>query len=490
MSYTRKISYSSLGTFQQCPYRFKLSKIDGLKCIFDCEPDNALVIGRAFHRGIETDVQTAISEYYSEYPMIDDKHIEEAVKLEYIIKEAKELLPDGLHEVKIETDDYLGFIDLLVPVDENTYDLYDFKYSNNVDRYLRSGQLHIYKYYFEQANPDKKIGNLYYLFAPKVAIRLKKTETLEEFRRRLSETLAGKHCQIVAVEYCPEMVEDFLSGVEELRAATEYPKNESRLCNWCEYEEYCKKGVNWMILPDNKRVEKPENSRMKIYAYGAPFSGKTYFANGFPNVLFLSTDGNYNNLPGGIPPHIDIKDNVTVEGRITKRVYAWEVLKEVITELEKKQNDFETIVLDLVEDAHQHCRQYIFQKYGIQHESDTGFGKGWDLVSTEFLGVMKRLMTLDYQNIILISHEDVSKDLTRKSGDKITQVKPNIPDKIANKLSGMVDIVLRAIHDGGNYQLSFKNDEYTFGGGRLNVAGVGNIDSSYEAICTVYKNNN
>ena len=490
MSFTRKISYSSLGTFQQCPYRFKLSKIDGMKTIFDCEPDNALVIGRAFHRGIETDVQTAISEYYSEYPIVDDKHIEEAVKLEYIIKEAKELLPDGLHEVKIETEDYLGFIDLLVPVGENTYDLYDFKYSNNVDRYLKSGQLHIYKYYFEQANPGKQIRNLYYLFAPKVAIRLKKTETLEEFRMRLFETLADKHCQIVQIEYSPEMVEDFLSGVEELRAATEYPKNETRLCNWCEFKDYCLKGVSYMILPDNVRVKKPETSRKKIYIYGAPFSGKSYIANEFPNVLFLSTDGNYNALPGGIPPHIDIKDNVTVEGRITKRTYAWEVLKEVITELEKKQNGFETIVLDLVEDAYEHCRQFMFNKLGIQHESDSGYGKGWDLVKTEYLTVMKRLMTLDYHNIILISHEDVSKDLTRKSGDKITMVKPNIPEKIANKLAGMADIVIRTINDGGNYQLSFKTDEYTFGGGRLKVQGVGTIPASYEELCRVYENNN
>lgn len=490
MSYKRKISYSSLGTFQQCPYRFKLSKLDGLKTIFDCEPGNALVIGQAFHRGIETDVQTALDEYYSKYPIIDDKHIEEAIKLEYIIKEAEQLLPRGLHEVEIKTIDYLGFIDLLVPVAKNTFDLYDFKYSNHVDKYLESGQLHIYKHYFEEAYPGMQIRNLYYLFAPKVAIRLKKTETLEEFRRRLSETLAGKHCQIVQIEYNPAKVEEFQNGVKKLREAEEFPKNETNLCGWCEFEDYCKKGVDYMILPENKRAEKPENSRKKIYVYGEPFSGKSYFANQFPNVLFLSTDGNYNALPGGIPPHIDIKDSVTVEGRITKRVYAWEVLKEVLTELEKKQNDFETIVLDLVEDAYEHCRQYIFNKHSIQHESDSGYGKGWDLVKTEFLSVMKRLMTLDYQNIILISHEDVSKDLTRKSGDKITQVKPNIPDKIANKISGMADIVLRAIYDGGNYQLSFKTDEYTFGGGRLKVAGVKSIDSSYEAICAVYENNN
>lgn len=490
MSYGRKISYSSLGTYMQCPKKFKLSKIDGLKTIFDCEPANALVIGKAFHRGIETDCQTAIDEYFREYPIIDDRHVEEAVKLEYVINEARRLLPNGLHEVKIETEDYLGYIDLLVPVGNNTYDLYDFKYSNNIERYLESEQLHVYKYYFERANPDKKIGNLYYLFAPKTSIRLKRSETLEQFRKRLAETLKDKKCRIVPVEYNPEKVKVFNAGVQQLRAAEEFPKNVTRLCGWCEFEEYCNGGIDYMILPENKRTEKPANSRKKIYIYGAPFSGKSYLANEFPDPLFLSTDGNYTNLPKGIPPHVDIKDVVTVDGRITRRTYAWEVFKEVLVELEKKQNDFETIVLDLVEDVYESCRQYMFNKLNIQHESDSGYGKGWDMIKTEFLTQMKKLMTLDYENIILISHEDVSKDLTKKSGDKITMVKPIVGDKIANKLAGMTDIVIRTINDGGNYQMSFKTDEYTFGGGRLKVSNIGNVPASYDELCKIYEHSN
>ena len=39
-------------------------------------------------------------------------------------------------------------------------------------------------------------------------------------------------------------------------------------------------------------------------------------------------------------------------------------------------------------------------------------------------------MNLDYENIVLISHEDTSKDITKKSGDKITAIKPNIADKV------------------------------------------------------------
>lgn len=52
------------------------------------------------------------------------------------------------------------------------------------------------------------------------------------------------------------------------------------------------------------------------------------------------------------------------------------------------------------------------------HESDDSF-RAWDKVRTvEFLSTLKRLMALDYENIIPISHEDTSKDITKKVGIK------------------------------------------------------------------------
>ena len=94
-------------------------------------------------------------------------------------------------------------------------------------------------------------------------------------------------------------------------------------------------------------------------------------------------------------------------------------------------------------------------------------------------------MALDYENIILISHQDVSKDITKKGGDKITAIKPNINDKVANKIAGMVDIVARAIAEENNYTLSFKTSEVIFGGGRLTVS-KNEIPSDYEQFCELY----
>lgn len=237
-----------------------------------------------------------------------------------------------------------------------------------------------------------------------------------------------------------------------------------------------------MELPKNQRRIVESINKKVIWLYGSPFSGKTYLANEFPDPLMLNTDGNIKFIDA---PFIPIKDIVTTEGRITKRIFAWDVFKDTIAELEKKQNDFKTIVVDLVEDVYEYARYYIFDKHSIEHESDSGYGKGWDLVKTEFLSTMKRLMNLDYENIILISHEDSSKDLTKKSGDKITSIKPNINEKCANKLAGMVDIVARVIAEENKRTLSFKTSEVIFGGGRLSVK-VNEIPCEYEELLKVY----
>ena len=99
-----------------------------------------------------------------------------------------------------------------------------------------------------------------------------------------------------------------------------------------------------MILPENKRRNIEQVHKRKLWIYGAPFSGKTTFANSFPDPLMLNTDGNVENVDA---PYIPIRDNVKVEGRMTKRTLAWEVFKDTISELEKKQNTFKTIVVDL-----------------------------------------------------------------------------------------------------------------------------------------------
>lgn len=226
------------------------------------------------------------------------------------------------------------------------------------------------------------------------------------------------------------------------------------------------------MLPKNEKRIVNKLSQIKIWIYGAPFSGKTTLANNFPDALMLNTDGNINSFDS---PFVRIRDEL--DGRQT--IKAWVIFKRTIEEL-KQGSDYKTIVVDLVEDVYEYCRLYCYEKLGIEHESDNSF-KAYDYVRNEFLNVMKSLVNLNY-NIVLISHEDTSKDITKRSGDKITAIKPNITEKLANKLAGMVDLVGRVT----NRQLSFYSDEVVFGGGRIKLNKT-EIPLDFNALIDIYK---
>lgn len=496
-----QLSHSRVSTFVQCPYKFKLKYIDKYEMFPPDDPASPLIIGHALHTGIEKGVEAAIDEYYNAFPIITDKHIDEAIKLEYWLQKI-ELPAGGLHEVKIEDEDFLGFIDYLVPViDEGKtyyegyefteYDLYDFKYSNNVKNYMDSEQLHLYKYYFEKLNPTKKIRKMYFMFIPKSSLRIKyknksnkRDEKLDEFRKRTIADLDNKQIDIVEIAYDPNKVIDFITNGKHAVECVDYIKQPTRLCDWCEYQKFCEKGDDLeMVLPSTDRRTIEKNSYKKIWIYGLPFSGKTYLANEFETPLMLNTDGNFKQVDA---PVVRIIDEVTQEGRITKRKYAWEVFQDTVAELEKG-SEFKTIIVDLLEDVYDACRIKVCVDNGWDHESDDSF-KAYDIVRSEFLRTLKRLINLDY-NIVLISHEDTSRDITKKTGDKITAIKPNLQEKLALKVAGMVDLCFRIVNDNGNRTISFKSNEVEFGGGRLNIKAK-EIPAKYEELMKVYNENN
>ncbi|WP_415874715.1 ATP-binding protein [Clostridium sp.] len=156
-----------------------------------------------------------------------------------------------------------------------------------------------------------------------------------------------------------------------------------------------------MLLPKNERREKKIDVNPDMWLYADSYVGKSTFVDKFDDLLFLNTDGNTDNTTS---PVIKIADEVIYEGRLKKVKMAWEVFLDAVTELEKKENTFKRVCIDLVEDLYEHCRLYNYKKLGIDHEQDAGFGKGWDMVRTEFLSAMKRLKNLGYQ-IIYVSKE-------------------------------------------------------------------------------------
>lgn len=485
-----QISFSRIESFSYCHFKYKLSYIDKLDVVEVGDvPNNALVVGSAMHKGIELGVKAGLNEYRSNRFSITDSSLDEEFKLTRLIEKARAMLPEGELEFEHELNfpNFLGYIDLIVKKPDGHYALFDFKYSNNMDKYLNSEQIHVYKYFFQKEKPDAVIDELGYIFIPKTSIRQKKSENLYDFKARLRAEVDKAEITYGEVQYDPDKVINFLN--EAVRVLTfensgePYEKNKSSLCYFCKFSEYCENGADLFMLPKNEKRAVDLASKVKIFVYGKPYTGKTYFANTFPSPLFLNTDGNINSFDA---PVIVLKDSAieekTPSGRVKSSVKsAWQLFEETVDELALGDHDFETVVVDLIDDVYEYCRLHMYKELGIQHESDDAF-KAWQQIRTRFFTYIKKLTTLDL-NVVFVAHEECSRDLTKPSGEKITYIGPVLTEKVANKLAGTVDATARITFDNKQHRLVF--DANTFGGNRLNIPSI-SINATYSDLVNLY----
>lgn len=222
-----------------------------------------------------------------------------------------------------------------------------------------------------------------------------------------------------------------------------------------------------MNLPENKKREiiKPIITELPdIFLYGASYVGKSTVIDSLDDVLFVNTDGNYDMYRN---PYVFIGKTSTMRGRMKIETSAWENFLDVINELEKKENGFKYVCLDLVEDLREHCRVYVCNKLHIPHESDSAYSKAWDMVTVEFNQAIKRIKAAGYT--LVINSKEVSKEVNEKSGQKYTVFTPNLPDKAANILAGMVKLSARVyVDEKGERWFNLEPNPHWFGGGRYN----------------------
>lgn len=256
-------SHSRIDTYRGCPYQYYLKYILRLRTKFDFKADNALILGTAMHLGIDEGVEAAIKSYFSNYNTVTQAMIDEATKLEILIPKVQAAIPpDGYFEDKIEDKDFVGYIDYLVevpneqvtvgkktytPTSYKTYDLYDFKYSNNKNAYLKDEQLHLYKYFFEKNNRDK-IRNLYYVFIPKIKV---KDYNDPNYREKLIEDLEKAEIDIVQIKYDISHIIKFLLDTKHCIEDETFEKGTN--CYFCSFKKYCKSNGE-----DTSELEKEE----------------------------------------------------------------------------------------------------------------------------------------------------------------------------------------------------------------------------------------
>lgn len=229
--------YSAINCYKNCPRQYRFQYVDKVEVDIKLRANDARIVGTAVHLMFEEDdIQEAIEYYKSNYGRLFSSHYSEISKFNQLypkIESFKKKLVDPEHEIKWRLDDWEGTIDL-IDVDK----MYDFKYSNNIDNYLDSAQLHIYTYFIRKLGFE--INNMYYVFVPKTFIRQKKNETPADFKERLKGELKDKQLEIREIKYNEDKVNECFEIKKKIETTEGYPKNITKLCDWCDYKELCR----------------------------------------------------------------------------------------------------------------------------------------------------------------------------------------------------------------------------------------------------------
>lgn len=167
----------------------------------------------------------------------------------------------------------------------------------------------------------------------------------------------------------------------------------------------------------------------KMVLYGEPGVGKSTFACKAPKPFFICTDGNYEWLED-----FGAKEKDHVE------CGTWSEIKKAF---ESDFEGYETVVVDLAEDAFKFGEYEFCQKNKIDHISDIGYGKAYDITRNEFFIEICKLFSKP-KNVILIMH-GITFVVKDRRGVDHTKYGPSsrMPEKLIDMIEGRVRYFLR-----------------------------------------------
>lgn len=207
--------------------------------------------------------------------------------------------------------------------------------------------------------------------------------------------------------------------------------------------------------------------KYKVWVYGTPFSGKSYFADTFPKPYVINTDGNYQFYKNA--------DGVEVKN-----------YQEFVSALENfDTSKYETLIIDVADHIYDLCREEFLVKNHIEHESDlvtpggaNTYGKGWTLLREQFWYMISKIRNIP-THIVLISH-DSEKEVKGKLGStKIEYCPATIPKPIISKMCGIFHFVGHCYRDGDDHKISFGGNDNEVSGNRLPIENL-IINNTYE----------
>ena len=197
-------------------------------------------------------------------------------------------------------------------------------------------------------------------------------------------------------------------------------------------------------LPKPKKLE-PKAQPHNFFIWGAPMSGKSYFASFFPNPIVLNTDGNSEQ---GTAPGFQIRNLRDKNGKPTQLVT--KQMDDIILALQNQaqgEDSFKTVVVDVIDDIIVMLEQAICWDNGVKSLGDIPYGKGYALFNTALQQLVMDLKALP-MNIIYISREISITD----ENTGATTYHPSLKTKYFNIVNGNCDVEIRTkkVGDGVN----------------------------------------
>ena len=197
-------------------------------------------------------------------------------------------------------------------------------------------------------------------------------------------------------------------------------------------------------LPKPKKLE-PKAQPHNFFIWGAPMSGKSYFASFFPNPIVLNTDGNSEQ---GTAPGFQIRNLRDKNGQPTQLVT--KQMDDIILALQNQaqgEDSFKTVVVDVIDDIIVMLEQAICWDNGVKSLGDIPYGKGYALFNTALQQLVMDLKALP-MNIIYISREISITD----ENTGATTFHPSLKTKYFNIVNGNCDVEIRTkkVGDGVN----------------------------------------
>ena len=182
------------------------------------------------------------------------------------------------------------------------------------------------------------------------------------------------------------------------------------------------------LLPENK-PKKKNITPTKFFVWGQSMSGKTYLAREFPNPIILNTDGNAQKVS---TPSVEVEN--------------FENFLKLVNELIDTDNEYQTVIVDLVDDVQTMLDDFVCRSLGIDDLADAPYGKAFSKTKQIWKRLFMRISSSPL-NFVFISHViEINDNKTKQT----TQI-PSLPLKYYNMVMGRSDCSIKTSKIGTTY---------------------------------------